>query len=213
MSLPTAALAYKRVTFVNKMADNSGSGAWIDISVWRPNLENGWFYLGQGASIVNDAPPGVIVSALESDALRDVASWEPVWNDAGSESPRDYSLWRGVPPNSDYAVLGGIFSTNPGWAPPDSAQTYGIKAIRRDLLTSGPTVKIWDESGTGAINEGSMWEVGSTKDVQTTMMIPMPSHLPPPQDVALALDPNQVLDVTPSSATEGEATSSESLKL
>ncbi|KAF8879907.1 hypothetical protein CPB85DRAFT_1200700, partial [Mucidula mucida] len=50
-------------------------------------VETGWFYLGQGAfNNMNVAPTGVIVSALESDALQDVASWELVWNDAGSKN-------------------------------------------------------------------------------------------------------------------------------
>ncbi|KAF8873293.1 hypothetical protein CPB85DRAFT_1444732 [Mucidula mucida] len=61
------------------MVDDSSSGAQADISVWRPNLETGWFYLGQGAfNNMNVAPTGVIVSALESNALQDVASWELV---------------------------------------------------------------------------------------------------------------------------------------
>ncbi len=42
-------------------------------------VETGWFYLGQGAfNNMNVAPTGVIVSALESNALQDVASWELV---------------------------------------------------------------------------------------------------------------------------------------
>ncbi|KAF8873961.1 hypothetical protein CPB85DRAFT_1444469 [Mucidula mucida] len=53
--LPTAALAYKRVTYVNKMTEDSGSGAHTDITVWSPNLENGWFYRG-AANDMNVAP-------------------------------------------------------------------------------------------------------------------------------------------------------------
>ncbi|KAF9027301.1 hypothetical protein BDZ89DRAFT_1066963 [Hymenopellis radicata] len=205
MSLPTAALAYKRVIFVNKVTDDAGSGG-TGISVWRPNLENGWFYLGQGTDSQNFAPFGVIVSALETDALRDVDSWERVWTDAGSGSPRDYSLWRGVPQTR-------TTSTNAEWAPPDSAQTYGIKAIRRDLLVSDATAKVWDESGTGATNEASVWETVGLSGIRTGAMIPMPSHNKPPQDVGLSLDRDKVLQITSSSATEGEATSSESPKL
>ncbi|KAF8902304.1 hypothetical protein CPB85DRAFT_1438755 [Mucidula mucida] len=64
---------------------------------------------------MNFAPTGVIVSALESDALRDVASWELVWNDAGSKNPRATPLAR-----SPQIWTAPLFSTNPQWGTPRS---------------------------------------------------------------------------------------------
>ncbi|KAF8869031.1 hypothetical protein CPB85DRAFT_1447424 [Mucidula mucida] len=87
--LPTAALAYKRVTFVNEMDSTSGPldlpTTALKMATWRPTLEGGWYYLGQDASSYYTWPPsipgkkppsGVIVHSLEEDALKDVTSWE-----------------------------------------------------------------------------------------------------------------------------------------
>ncbi|KAF9021037.1 hypothetical protein BDZ89DRAFT_1071837 [Hymenopellis radicata] len=204
-NLPSAALAYKYVTFVNKMADDSGSGAKTDISSWRPNLENGWYYLGQGAeSNMSRAPQGIIVHALEDDALRDVASWEKVWDDAGSGKKRDYSLWRGVPPNDNYVVVGGIFSVNPGYAPPDSVQTRGIKAIRRDLLVFDDTFSVWNDAGTGARKDGSAWKTWSRYGASPYALIPMLGHGAPPRDYSFSLDRSKTLEVKSSASAAQE---------
>ncbi|KAF8909607.1 hypothetical protein CPB85DRAFT_744245 [Mucidula mucida] len=77
---------------------------------------------------------------LDADAVADVAGWEKVWDDAGSGKQRDYSLWRGVAANDNYLVIGGIFSTNEGYAPPTEEQTRGIRAIRKDLVVMDTSV-------------------------------------------------------------------------
>ncbi|KAF9012897.1 hypothetical protein BDZ89DRAFT_1046905 [Hymenopellis radicata] len=187
-NLPSAALAYKYVTFVNKMADDSGSGAKTDISSWRPNLDNGWYYLGQGAeSNMSRAPQGIIVHALEDDALRDVASWEKVWDDAGSGKKRDYSLWRGVPPNDNYVVVGGY-------------STRGIKAIRRDLLVFDDTFSVWNDAGTGARKDGSAWKTWSRYGASPYALIPMLGHGAPPRDYSFSLDRSKTLEVKSSAS-------------
>ncbi|KAF8873958.1 hypothetical protein CPB85DRAFT_1568545 [Mucidula mucida] len=140
----TAALAYKRVQDVRQLC-----------SVWRPN---------RASNNMNVAPTG----ALESDALRDVGSWELVWNNAGSEKPKDYSLWRGrtTPSSGEY-----------------SAPRMG------DLLTSDATFKlVWDDSGPGATNDGSVWQALGMKSIPAGAMMSMPSHSQPPQNSSLALD-------------------------
>ncbi|KAF9027317.1 hypothetical protein BDZ89DRAFT_1160851 [Hymenopellis radicata] len=131
-TLPDAALAYKYVKFVNRMTTDWYPAGSTLLSSWRPNLDIGWYYLGQGAEVNSSQPPfGLIVHALEPDALR-------------TSSGTDYALWRGVPPNED--VVGGIFSTNKDRAEPDSEQRRGIKAIRRDLLDAS-VWKTWGRSG------------------------------------------------------------------
>ncbi|KAF9027295.1 hypothetical protein BDZ89DRAFT_1066951 [Hymenopellis radicata] len=195
-SVPTAALAYKYVTFVNKMTTDSGSGANTDLSVWRPNLDTDWYYLGQGAeSNWSHAPFGIIVHALEPDALKDVVGWERVWDDAGSHKGTDFALWRGIPPNEDYVVVGGIFSTNPGWAEPNSEQKRGIKAIRRNLLVMDDTFQVWNDTGTHASKDGSVWKTYGRSGPSPWALIPRYSHSAPPRDESFSLDPNQTLEM------------------
>ncbi|KAF8127496.1 hypothetical protein K438DRAFT_1527144, partial [Mycena galopus ATCC 62051] len=148
----------KYVVFSQKMADDAGSGARTNLASWRPSLEPGWFYLGQASGNAYNMPPaGVVVQELHPGALADVVRWEKVWDDAGSKKPGDYSLWRGVPPSPDYVVLGGIFSNNRGYAPPTAEQTHGIKAVRREYVVSDMTTKVWNDAGSGAKQDGSVW--------------------------------------------------------
>ncbi|KAF9027298.1 FDS protein [Hymenopellis radicata] len=182
-SLPTEPLAYKYVVFENKMADDGGSGARTNMSSWRPNLESGWYYLGQGAeSQTNRAPTGMIVHALEADALRDVSSWERVWDDAGSKKSRDFSLWRGVPPNDEYVV-------------PDSVQTGGIKAIRRDLVVFDDTFQVWNDAGSKANKNGSVWKTWSRYGASPYALIPMLGHGAPSRDRSFSLDRSKTLEI------------------
>ncbi|KAF8909592.1 hypothetical protein CPB85DRAFT_1307380 [Mucidula mucida] len=193
-ALPTQALAYKYVTFVNRMATDSGSGASKDISVWRPNLDADWYYLGQGAeSNWNNAPLGIVVHALEPDALRDVVGWERVWDDAGSHKGTDFALWRGIPPNDEYVVVGGIFSTNKGWAEPDYDQRRGIKAIRRNLLVTDDTFQVWNDKGTHAAKDGSVWKTWSRNGASPWALIPVKGYDAPPRDMSFSLDRSKTL--------------------
>ncbi|KAF9027318.1 hypothetical protein BDZ89DRAFT_1113467 [Hymenopellis radicata] len=180
-TLPDAALAYKYVKFVNRMTTDWYPAGSTLLSSWRPNLDIGWYYLGQGAEVNSSQPPfGLIVHALEPDALRDVVGWERVWDDAGKTwQGTDYALWRGVPPNED--VVGGIFSTNKDRAEPDSEQRRGIKAIRRDLLVMDDTFQIWSAIPLPpAVKDASVWKTWGRA---------------PPRDRSFSLDPNKTLEM------------------
>ncbi|KAF9027303.1 hypothetical protein BDZ89DRAFT_1134257 [Hymenopellis radicata] len=121
--LPAAALAYKYVTFVNRMTTHGYPFA-TPLSSWRPDLDIGWYYLGQGAAY-GDNWTRLLTASLSKH-----------WNLTLSGTS---SVGSAVPPNEDYVVVGGIFSDNEGYAEPDSEQKRGIKAIRRDLLVMDGT--------------------------------------------------------------------------
>ncbi|KAJ6588613.1 FDS protein [Mycena capillaripes] len=190
-------LAYKRIPFLIKMADDSGSGARTDLASWRPELDVGWFYLGQSPSDNWDsAPTGIIIQPLEPDALREIVAWERVWDDAGSGKRRDYSLWRGVPPSIDYVVVGGIFSTNPGHAEPDHQQKHGIMAIRRDLVVPDNTSNVWTDAGSKAKKDGSVWKtMGTGGHISPNSLIPMLSHNAPPRGQSFSLNKEMVVEL------------------
>ncbi|KAF8143572.1 hypothetical protein K438DRAFT_1553104, partial [Mycena galopus ATCC 62051] len=180
---------YKYVVFSQKMADDAGSGARTNLAPWCPSLEPGWFYLGQASGNAycsisfnllqyNMPPAGVVVQELHLGALADVVRWEKVRDDAGSNKQGDYSLWRGVPPSEDYVVLGGIFSTNRGYAPPTAEQTCGIKAVHRDCVIPDMTNKVWDDTGSGAKQDGSVWISMGNKGIPTNALVPMAGNPP-----------------------------------
>ncbi len=166
-------------------------------------VDIGWYYLGQGAeSNWDHAPTGLIVKALEPDALSDIIGWERIWETRGviEVEPRsviqggDFALWRGVPPNEDYVVVGGIFSDNKDWAEPDSEQKRGIKAIRRDLLVMDDTFEIWNDGQRSPITKnGSVWKTLARTGVSPSALIPLNSYGAPPKDISFSLDRSKIL--------------------
>ncbi|KAF9019807.1 hypothetical protein BDZ89DRAFT_1072731 [Hymenopellis radicata] len=98
--MANASIAYKVVQFPNKMASDT----------WRPDVPDGWFYLGHsGTNDYNKPPFGVIVKALEPDVFKDVkaGNWDQairknliimdharmVWNDKGTKATGYGSVW------------------------------------------------------------------------------------------------------------------------
>jgi hypothetical protein len=88
---------------------------------------------------------GLILHAADESALADVIQWVPVANLG------PVSTWRGIAPNG-YVVAGDIFVQGP--VRPTPEQTYGIKAIRQNLVNDLDSQrKIWQA---GAM---SLWDV------------------------------------------------------
>ncbi|KAF9027294.1 FDS protein [Hymenopellis radicata] len=178
------------------MADDSGSGAKTDLASWSLDVPEGWFTLGQSPSSKYDqAPTSIIVNPLDGDALGDVAKWEKVWDDAGSGKPRDYSLWRGVAANDNYLVIGGIFSTNQGYAPPTEEQARGIRSIRKDLVVMDTSVLVWNDAGSKAREDGSVWKTIGSSGVAVDALIPVGSHNAPFWEQTYSLNTYKVVEV------------------
>ncbi|KAF9019804.1 FDS protein [Hymenopellis radicata] len=184
--LPTAALAYKTVTFRNMMAHDGGSDADNDLQVWRPDLPSDWSYLGQSWSTNDTAPNAIIVRALETDALRDITSWERVWADVGSGKSWNFALWRGIPPTTTTPKSG-------GYPAPEWIQKNGIKAIRRDLVVEDSVYWVWDDNGVGADRGGSVWRTRGSNGISPNVIIPIEGHGQAPQDICFSLNRSKVI--------------------
>jgi hypothetical protein len=187
--MPKKLLEVKSVPFNNKINDDSGSGAKLDISTWKPTLERGWFYLGPAATNGSGDAVGLIVKDLSSDGhiLRPIGEkdWIQVWNDAGSGKPTDYSLWQGVPRIKDranYVVLGGYFNRSHNM--PTAVEAAGIRAIHKDVLKLvKPGREVWNDKGTGAKLDGAVWDIsvaGQLDAINPGYFIPTPDHDTPP---------------------------------
>ncbi|KAJ6530576.1 FDS protein [Mycena capillaripes] len=164
------------------MANDSGSGAYLDIATWAPCTDYEWFYLGQAVSSSYEEIPIVWIISGIHDSLAPVSRWEKVWDNSGSRSARDLALWRGVSDDPNYVVMGGILSDNAGHTPPTAQQTDGIMAIRRDLVIEDTTEQVWTDAGTGATQDGSVWKtIGNAGDFRN-LMIPVHGHATPPQN-------------------------------
>ncbi|KAJ7761229.1 hypothetical protein DFH07DRAFT_707732, partial [Mycena maculata] len=152
-------LKLKMVLFDRQMANDTGSEAYQNLASWGPPAE-GWHYLGQCASNnYTDSPISLVFKPLAAapGLLAAVERWEQVWNNSGSSASRDFALWRGVSSSETHVVVGGIFSANPGHAHPTAEQTEGIVAINSQLVAEDGATRVWDDLGSGAKEDGSVW--------------------------------------------------------
>ena len=127
----------------------------------------GWSYLGASASNGAGDTEGVIVRqvGVGEELIVPITNWSLVWSDAGSGHNTNYMLWRGVPP-SGYIAMGSAFvrtAKSNGWAPPSIDQTRGIVALKSSLIVLVKAGRrIWTDAGSGARQDGSVWEISTT---------------------------------------------------
>ena len=129
--------------------------------------------MGPGASnSPSSIPYGIVVKEIVPGTLVDVVDWpgRQVWNDAGSGASADLALWQGVSPSLEYICLASFFTrSHKKPSPALTALTKDIKAVHINAL--GPAYakfEIWTDRGSGAKQDGAVWQVGTTKDVIET---------------------------------------------
>jgi len=191
-------LTVKPVQFNVPVYNDSGSGAHKDLATWKPNLEEGWYYLGPAANNGNShGSPGVVVKAAGGmRVLAPITEWTMVWKDAGSGKPTDYALWRGLPAVADcidFIVIGGFFVRTHN--APTQDDSRGMMAVHKDaLVTVRPGSEIWNDAGTKASQDGAVWEIsteGHLQAISTGAFIPVDGHNNPPR-ATYALDRNRI---------------------
>lgn len=96
-------------------------------------------------------PPGALAQGLD---LSVTANYDPIWNDSGSGSDQDGSLWRPIPDIGWYRVGHHI---KQGYSAPNTPSMV----VRSDdpALLAHPRdyALIWTDSGSGGDLDGSMW--------------------------------------------------------
>ncbi|KAG8819011.1 hypothetical protein FRC19_010191 [Serendipita sp. 401] len=173
------------VRFDIKINDDSGSNADLTLDTWKPRLAPGYYYFGPAATNASTQQRfGLIVKELVKDTLVDIDQWNQVWNDHGSGTSTDYALWRGSCADPNYVALASFFTRSHN--PPSVNDTQGIKAVHKDVLISAAAYpEIWNDKGTGANEDGSVWGVdgGPTpKSIETGAFIAVSGYFAPPRD-------------------------------
>ncbi|WP_158559279.1 Vps62-related protein [Deminuibacter soli] len=135
-----------------------GSGADMDVTIYRPVAPAGYYIVGDYAQGNFTAPVNnsLIVSVVNQDPAYPViaapASWQQVWNDADSGGDYDGAIWRAVAPTG-YASLGCVGTL--GYDPP-VIKNYAC--IRQDLIANGSVGNlIWSDSGSDATEDISLY--------------------------------------------------------
>lgn len=130
--------------------DDSGSGATMDVCIWRPNPPDGYFIIGDYAQGNYGEPtdPATIVTAVNdpNNTLLQPPLWyEQVWNDRHSGGDFDGSIWAPSAPDN-YVSIGCV-----GQLGYDSPSIPGYRCINRSLVENGQLGNlIWNDRHSGA---------------------------------------------------------------
>ncbi|MEU9015070.1 Vps62-related protein [Streptomyces sp. NPDC048479] len=148
-------MSVRTIGSFTKIYDDSGTGADDDVAVWRPDLGNmpGYHSLGDVAMNVHDrAPANAFVVKGPKDALEPPTDYQLIWSDHGSGGDQDGSLWQPIAPPG-YTCLGGVAAH--GYSKPS---TDVVRCIKTVYTAPGTPRKVWDDEGSGAEMDVSIWE-------------------------------------------------------
>lgn len=147
-----------------KMGADHDSGAHKDLTVYRPLLPIGYFWVGLYAQGNYGPLSGetIMVKPLTEDAVAAPLGFTRVWDDHGSGKKYDYSCWRPNPPVG-YKALGYIMRLRvENQDPPSGTEIEGLVCVHESLVTEAridALEDIWDDAGSGADWDCSIWRI------------------------------------------------------
>ena len=144
---------------VDRIGSDRGSGAKMNLAVYRPKLPEGWYWVGQSGNCNTKL---IRVKPLVPGVVTDPLGYQCAWTDAGSGKDHGYSLWN-ISPQPNYRALGGIArlgKKRTDWAVPTGDEVKGIACVHESLCAEGDIGGlIWNDAGTHARADGSVWEI------------------------------------------------------
>ena len=134
---------------------DSGSGADMDFSVYRPvNVPSEYRSLGDVAvEAHNFQGSGIIGKEFKSDAFEDPVSFSFIWNDRGSGADWDVTFYRPVCPDG-YVPLGDVAVRSHHEHP----NKRDAVCVKRDYVIEGKWKFIWYDRGSGADKDVTVFE-------------------------------------------------------
>ena len=115
------------------------------ISIWRPQLPEGYVYFGDFAHPGEKRPPTSAVGMLiapEASGNQGMfarpARFERVWGLPKGVNKNILWLWRPIPPSDDFVALGFVGSGDPD--DPPKVAVASLRCVHRSLCTQGSTV-------------------------------------------------------------------------
>lgn len=165
LSIPTPWLEvmYVGPEHLVKDGDDTGSKASRDLTVYKPSVDSGWYWVGQYAQGDHNKPTGqtIIVKPLKPDAVKPPTRFEQIWTDKGSGNSKDYSCWKPIPPVG-YVALGHIMRLQKdNYDAPSGNEISGLVCVKSDLVSRAAlaTYSLWDDKGTTASKDCSLWAI------------------------------------------------------
>ena len=168
-----------------RIVSDKGSGAKMNLSVYKPVTEPGWYWVGQSG---NREDKLIMVKPLVPGAVAPPLTYKRAWGDWGSGKEFGYSL-HNIVARSDYCSLGGIARLGKGrtdWNPPSAKEVERLVTVHKSLCTEGTIGgRIWNDAGTGATADGSIWEIKpkNNEGIDAAAFYCQNSHLKPPENL------------------------------
>ena len=142
--------------YVNVYSD-FGTGANVDMSIWKPKPVNGFHALGHIAQSGYGVPQSVTIMVRDISnrgALRHPVDYKWFYNDAGTGGDQDCSMWIPIPP-AGYTVLGSVAIRSYG-----KPSVNEVMCVRNDLTTIASVGKqIWNDAGSGGDVDLTLWRI------------------------------------------------------
>lgn len=135
---------------------DKGSGAAANVSFWRPEPSSGWFRVGHHMKRGHGIPtePTMILRATSGTPLARPVDYSLVWDDTGSGSAQDGSVWRPACP-SGYGSMGDVTSNSHAKPALDE-----VVCVQQSFLgAANPGSEIWNDTGSGATRDFAAWDV------------------------------------------------------
>jgi hypothetical protein len=156
--------------------NDSGSGADMDVTLWRPTpTDVSYAIIGDYAQGNYNDPTGssILVKALNDDPdsplLKPPEDYRQVWNDQGSGGDNDGSVWWPVAPDG-YVAIGAL-----GQSGYDKPAGVPYACVRQDYCTpTGVLNTIWTDAGSGAHGDVSLF----TPTGVVSAFVAQPNHNP-----------------------------------
>ncbi|MFO0760293.1 MAG: Vps62-related protein [Byssovorax sp.] len=160
----TPKLAYTYTDRFEHVYDDKGSGATLDLSIWRPLTPPGFVSLGDHAVSGYAFPEHSVLIVKDDPAfVAQPIGYNLVWTTMGMPANVLGAIWKPIAP-AGFTCLGHVASANI-IPPPPSA----VRCVRSDLAVSAPaTIPIWNTGGGTPSSpamifttQGGKWQAGA----------------------------------------------------
>ena len=150
---------YRTRTAYNQVWNDRGSGAHVDVALWRPVLEEGEVFFGDHARSATHAPPVeavVVGKAGAADSMRPPVGFRLVWTQARGR--QSLWVWQPVAPPG-FVALGCVGTVS---SRPPTALVATLRCLAESCVTPCAAGRqIWNDAGSGG-TDGAFWELPGT---------------------------------------------------
>ena len=134
--------------------NDKGSGGKYDVSIFRSEGPADYFSLGDIAiEGFGDLKVSYVAKSVESNALREPVDYRERWNDKGSGSKWDGSVWEPVCPGG-YVSLGHVAVKGKYGKEPKKSD---VSCVLKKYVTAGKWEWVWNDKKTGSNRDVTIW--------------------------------------------------------